>query len=338
MKPIRIALVGVGQWGQLWIENLKADPNFEIVALIDTDNERVKLACSKFNLSENISFTDLRKCIRETAPDAALIVVPPKLHFPTVMTCIENKIHLISEKPLANSMEEAIKIKQASEEQEILFMVSQDYRWQPPIQAMHNAITKGLIGKPGYAIYRHFQDLRIGGWREQMDHVILEDMAIHHFDILRYITGLNCQEIYATSINPSWSWYTGGATANVILKFQDDFFVNYFATWVTTGEVDSWPGEIRIEGEYGSLSLTARGDVKLKTQGKQKKIKPPEMAKTGRAYALSQFLNGVNNKIKPDTEIGDNIKSFAMVQAAIKSVQENQPVQIDGLLHQKAVN
>lgn len=326
-------VVGLGQLGVLWIENILADQRYEISAIIDIDKERVHQTCSKFGLDKKIAFSSLEKGILETNPDAALIVVPPQFHYTTAKFCIEKKLHILSEKPLANNMGEALSIKKLSDQQKILFMVSQDYRWQPPIQALRESIAKGLIGKPGYAVYHHYRSLKIGGWREQMRDVILEDMAIHHFDILRYITGLDCEEVFADSFNPTWSWYRGGASTSVLLTFKDDFRVNYFASWITTGEENSWPGEVRIEGENGSLSLSTNGEVKLYQDGNVIKVPQPEMKCSGRCNALNQFSKGITHSGIPDSTIEDNIKSFAIVQAAIESAQSKKIVRIDRLLN-----
>jgi len=332
MKPIRMLVIGLGQLGTVWIENIIADPRYEVTAVVDTNEERIHQACSKFALDEKIAFTSLEKGISETDLDAALIVVPPQFHYSTAKLCIENKLHILSEKPLANSMGEALSIKNLSDQQNIWFMVSQDYRWQPPIQALRESIAKGLIGKPGYAVYRHYRSLKIGGWREQMGDVILEDMAIHHFDILRYITGLDCEEVFAESFNPTWSWYRGGASTSVLLTFENEFRVNYFASWVATGGEDSWPGEVRIEGEKGSLSLSTNGEVKFYQDGIETTISQPEMNRTGRPYALNQFYNGISHSGVPDSTIEDNIKSFAIVQSAIESAHSKKTVRVDRLL------
>lgn len=333
MKPIRMLVIGLGQLGMVWIENILADSRYEVAAVIDTDKERIHQACLKFALDEKIAFTSLEKGVSETNLDAALIVVPPQFHYSTAKFCIENKLQILSEKPLTCSMEEALSIKKLCDQQKILFMVSQDYRWQPPIQSLRESIANGLIGKPGYAVYRHYRSLKIGGWREQMEDVILEDMAIHHFDILRYITGLDCKEVFAESFNPTWSWYRGGASTSVLLTFENEFRVNYFASWVTTGGEYSWPGEVRIEGEKGSLFLSTNGEVKF-NQGDIETIIPQhEMNYSGRRYALHQFYNGVSHSAIPDSTIEDNIKSFAIVQAAIESAQSKKTVSVDRLLN-----
>jgi predicted dehydrogenase len=163
-------------------------------------------------------------------------------------------------------------------------------------------------------------------------------MAIHHFDILRYITGMYCLEVFADSFNPSWSWYAGGAATSVLLRFELDFRVNYFATWVTPGEEDSWPGEIRIEGEKGSIRLNARGEVTLNCNGSTKLMPHPVMVNAGRAHALSQFRSGLAGESTPGSVISDNIKSYAIVRAAIKSVQTGQPVRVERLLHPESID
>ena len=329
MNKLHIMVVGLGSWGQQWVEDILTDPNYKIVAIIDKEDDKVEQVISKFKLDKNIGFKDIQEASMIAQPEAALIAVPPAAHFPVAMHCLENKHHILSEKPLANNMEEAQVLEQEYQKQGMQFMVSQDYRWQPPIQTLHNLISNNVIGKIGYITYRHFQSLNIGGWREQMTHVILEDMAIHHFDILRYLTGKDCKEIYAISFNPRWSWYLGGAATSVGLKFEDDLFVNYFATWVTMGPVDSWAGEVRIEGEKGTLSLNAEDEIRLFKNESEQKIDLEPMLATGRLYALKEFYQAISKGICPETSIGDNIKSYAMTRAALASVNFSRPINLE---------
>ena len=332
MEPIKIMVIGLGQWGQLWVEDILSLPLYKIVALVDTNIGNINTTCSKFKLDKEIGFLDPVKGIETTKPNAALVVVPPEAHFSIAMQCIEHDLHVLSEKPLANNMDEALAIREAVLNRKVKFMVSQDYRWQPPIQALRKAISENVIGKVGYATYSHFQSLKIGGWREKMMNVLLEDMSIHHFDILRYIIGRECDEIYAVSFNPSWSWYTGGACVSASLIFEDSFVVNYFATWITTGPIGSWPGEIRIEGEKGALTMNNNGEVKLLVGGSGKNIKPPKMEYMARKYALKQFYDAIAKNQDPETNVEDNIKSYAMIQAALMSTRLHRPIRLKELL------
>ncbi len=332
MKPIRIIVLGFGRWGQRWIQNLKADPNYEIVGIVCRHSSNIESVCQQNNIIEQLCFTSIEEALEQVNPNAALLVVPPEKHFPIAMQCMEAGLHILSEKPLAVSMKEAFALFQAARRYNRHFMVSQDYRWQPSIQTLRNLISSRTIGEICYIIYCHFQALHRGGWREQMGQVLLEDMAIHHFDILRYITGKDCVEVYVDSYNPKWSWYRGGAAVSAILSFENGFRASYFGTWVTTGREGSWPGELRIDGEYGSLSLTADSKVLLFKDGHEQEIPQDAMALFGRDYALHLFKKTVSEGIIPETDIEDNIKSFAIVQAALESNRLHKPINLAEVL------
>ena len=320
MKKIRIITIGFGRWGQMWFQNLKKDSNYEIVGIVCRHPYKIEnINIKESNIPKSLFFTSLEEALKKTNADAALLVVPPEIHFSIAMQCMEAGLHILSEKPLAVNMKEAIILSQTARQYNRHFMISQDYRWQPPIKTLRSIISSGTIGKIGYINYHHFQALRRGGWREQIKHVLLEDMSIHHFDILRYITDKDCLNVYADSYNPIWSWYTGGASVSAILTFKEEFRVCYFSTWVTTGRANSWPGELRIEGENGSLSLTADNKVILFKDGFEQEMPLDAMEYCGRDYALNLFKKYVIEGILPETNIDDNIKSFAIVQAALES-------------------
>ncbi|MEL7658409.1 MAG: Gfo/Idh/MocA family oxidoreductase, partial [Bacillota bacterium] len=179
MKKKKIIVIGLGQWGNSWVVDIMAHPLFSLVAVIDNNQSQINKVIQKNKLDGSIGFTSYQSAIITVKPDVAVIAVPPKYHFAVVDHCLENHVDIISEKPLAVNIEEANKMLKKTNDNGVRFMVSQDYRWQPPIQTIRKAIKEGLIGKVGYITYRHFQNLQIGGWREQMKEVILEDMAIH---------------------------------------------------------------------------------------------------------------------------------------------------------------
>lgn len=332
MQTIPVVVVGLGQWGSLWLADIQSDPNYELAAVVDSCAESVQKACALFGLPPGRGFTSLEAAIAHTPPGMAVITVPPEHHFPVAEALMAAGFHILSEKPLANSVAEALALQDAAKKQGVNFMVSQDYRWQPPVQTLRKQIQSGTIGDLGYAAYRHFQALRIGGWREEMEHVILEDMAIHHFDLLRAITGLNCLGVYAESFNPSWSWYRGGAVTMVQLAFEKEFRVSYLGTWVTSGPQDSWPGEVRIEGSRGALSMNAKGEIFSHCGEETQRVPHVPMQVTGRQYALVELHRALTTGTPAETSIADNLQSYATTRAALLSVRLQRPVTIAEVL------
>jgi len=333
MEKLSILIIGIGEWGEKWIETIRSFPEFTIVGLVDKNFEKINQIVEKFNIDKTAGFNNLKEALDKTESDIALIVVPPESHFPIVFECMKKGINILSEKPLANNMEEAVRLLQEANQRNIQFVVSQDYRWQSPIKTLHSLLKNGVIGEIGYITYQHFQSLQIGGWRESMKNVILEDMAIHHFDILRYITGKECIEVYAESYNPKWSWYEGGATTSILLTFEEDIRVNYFGTWVSTGKPNSWPGEIRIEGDKGTLLLTSKGEIFQYSNKTEEMVDQEEMKYTGREYALQQMKKALLEGSETETGIEDNIMSFAITRAALLSNELHRPVILTELMN-----
>ena len=89
---------------------------------------------------------------------------------------------------------------------------------------------------------------------------------------------------------------------------------------------------MRIDGEYGSLSLTADSKVLLFKDGHEQEIPQDAMALFGRDYALHLFKKTVSEGIIPETDIEDNIKSFAIVQAALESNRLHKPIYLAEVL------
>ena len=328
MKQIPIIVVGLGQWGKLWVEDILSDAQFEIVGLVDNKLENIDFVCESFGIARDKGYSSIEQVVSAHPPGVAVLTVPPKQHFEVASGLINAGYHILSEKPLASNFNEALKLRDLAERSSVYFMVSQDYRWQPPIQTLRHLLNENKIGDLGYASYQHYVSLKIGGWREKMDHVILEDMSIHHFDIIRAITGVNCVKVYAESINPVWSWYKGGAVTSVQLLFENNFFVNYFATWVTNGPENSWPGEIRIEGKDGTLIMDSAGNIMLYGSTGSNKIPWLSLEFTGRKFALNEMRNALSLGISPETTIQDNLQSFAIIQASLLSVKEKRLVEV----------
>ncbi len=329
MSLINIMVVGLGRWAQLWLEDIQKNDNYKIASIVDNDFETIDEVSAEFGINKEIGYINLEKAIHETNPDVALITLPPAAHYAAVKKCIEMKVNILSEKPLAVDMDEARDLLKLTQEHDVIFMVSQDYRWQPTPQTLQKVISEGIIGNIGYIIYRHLRSIKVGGWREKMKDVVLEDMAIHHFDLLRLFANSECKEVYAESYNPYWSWFEGGATTSVNLTFENNIHVNYFGSWITTGEENGSLGEIRFEGEKGSLRVDSDGNIYHFDGENEQLIENLKMEFKQRSYALQEMKLALDQGQQPETSIHDNINSFAITRAAIKSAHLHRPVKIE---------
>jgi len=163
-------------------------------------------------------------------------------------------------------------------------------------------------------------------------------MTIHHADLLRYLTGRECEEVYAQSYRPSWSWFTGNSAAAALLRFAGGLHVNYKGSWVGTGAQTTWTGTIAVEGTEGLLLLQ---DDRLthyprgRPNGGEVEARPlpvPALPRERQHESLARFVAAVRESTRPETGIHDNIHSFAIVCAALASARAVRPVQPAALL------
>jgi predicted dehydrogenase len=173
-----------------------------------------------------------------------------------------------------------------------------------------------------------------------MAYPLIIDMAIHHFDLMRFLLEGEPVSVFGRSWNPPWSWYKGDASASVSLEFSNGVVVVYNGSWCSTGQETSWNAHWRFECERGVITLQddrvyvqARRDKLLDRGGYRQfendeisEIKPVELAHVAQAHLLHEFFEAVTHHKAVATTCQDNIKSLSIVFDVIKSFETGQPV------------
>lgn len=345
MKKIKILVVGLGFWGKRWVATLLKREDYEITGVVTRDKNRLKVVGKEFNFPEIALYTDYRSAIKQSGCDSVGVVVPSDVHLPVIESALEAGKHVLLEKPLAGNMKDALKIGQLLKKHpEVVFMVNQTRRWQDHIHTLKKCIEKGMIGKPQIINISHMQSVDMGGYRAEFPFPVIDDMAIHHFDMIRYITGCEPVSVFAKSFNPSWSWYDTKPASNVLISMTDGLEVNYFGTWVTRGKVSTWEGNIIVTGEKGTLEVVDQKTIYFypasaherncpEPSEMERRRVPIKKIKSHEIDAgLDRFAKCIRDRSKPETSFTDNIKSFAMVCAAAGSCRKKRIIEISEIL------
>ena len=145
------------------------------------------------------------------------------------------------------------------------FAVIQNRRYLDGIVRSRDLIHSGQLGplttlNADFYIGAHF-----GGFRDEMEHVLLIDMAIHSFDQARFIAGADPVSVYCHEWNPPGSWYAHGASAMAIFEMTNGLVFNYRGSWCAEGKQTAWACDWRAMGQSG----TARGMAKTRFQGQR---------------------------------------------------------------------
>jgi predicted dehydrogenase len=337
---LRCVVAGLGL-GRIWAKLIHESPEFELAGLIDVDPARLVDYGAQYGVPESARFSDFDRALASLEADVIVVVTPPDSHRRHVLTALDAGFHVLSEKPLAASMDEAREMARHISASPHKFMVSQNYRWRDDVETVRQALAAGVVGQIGYITLEFNSGHRFGGWREQLADVLLEDMSIHHFDLIRHLTGRDCLSIYARSFHPHWSWFAGNPAACVLLRMEGGLEVNYFGSWVSRGKETTWGGEWRIVGEKGAIHWDGPASTLVTGQPEDSPrdpllvtsaLPPATLEHIEFAWSLYEFKQAIEGNREPVTGISDNIQSFAMAMAAIESARGGHPVDVQAYL------
>lgn len=338
MEKLRIVLAGLGGFGSRWLEVLQHAPEATLAGVVDASAQARAAAVQR--VGDVPTFGNVEAAIAAVQADALLIVVPPAMHEQVATAALRAGWHVLSEKPLADDLAAAARLVVVAERAARIFMVSQDYRWSAPIATLRHHLRAGLIGEIGAIRYTFNKSWDFGGWRATLPDVLLEDMTIHHVDLMRYLTGRECEEVYAHSYRPAWSWFAGNAAAAALLRFEGGVYVTYDGSWVGAGPQTSWTGTIEIDGASGLLrlqddQLTHFRRVEPNSATVQAHPLPLlTLPRERQDESLARFAAAVRAGTPPETGIHDNMRSFAIVCAALASAASGRPMRPAALVRE----
>ncbi len=336
MAAFRAILVGAGGMGRGWGRNLAACAEVEMVAWVDIRPDAAATAAEELKLTPQYMGDDLRRAIAETRPDFVVDVTIPEAHREVTLTALAAGLPVLGEKPMAESMASAREMVVASEKANKLYMVSQSRRYNAHLQAYRQLITEHLgplgILNSDFNIGAHF-----GGFRDEMPSPLLLDMAIHTLDAARYLCGADPVSVYCDEFNPPWSWYKGDVSATAIFEMSGGLRYTYRGSWCAEGRHTSWEGDWRAVGPNGTATwdgnasvladkVAETGSFHSKTESVAGTV--AEGVPEGIAGSLQDFLNALRTGSVPLGECHDNIKSLAMVFAAIESAAVGQRIPV----------
>jgi len=331
----RCVVVGAGGISNAWFRPLIAE-KVDIAAVVDIRPEAAKAQVEKFDLDAEVS-SDLPTTLKRTRPDFVVDLTVPEAHCKVTCTALRAGCHVIGEKPMAASMAEARKMVKTSEQTGKLYMVSQSRRWDPNHETIRRAVAAGRIGALTTINCDFYVGAHFGGFRARMPSPLILDMAIHHFDLARFLSGVDPVAVYAKEFNPKGSWYDGDAAASCIFEMTDGVVFTYRGSWCAEGFQTSWNGDWRLVGERGTIlyerDAEPRGEVVAAATGFIRPTKAVRLARSrlrhgGMRGALREMLAFLRTGKTPQTECHDNIKSLAMVFAAIESNKRGRRVEI----------
>lgn len=326
---MKVIQVGLGQFGFSWLKSiLLPHEQIEIIGIVDKNTSLLEKAKEECNIEQTKLFTDLRHAIASTNPDFILNATPPIIHKEIDLIAFENRIPILSEKPIAEEISHVFDIVRKAEETGVPIMIAENYRYSKVVREAKILLDAGEIGKLSNIQINFCRCHRMENYHKYLKHPLLMDVTIHHIDMIRYLTGEEGKSIFARSWTPTGSHYLGYSDLDFLLEMDKGTMVSYHGSLSSHRDETSWLADWRIEGEKGSLTISDGGIKLYKTNIEMQITVNDEY--DNRKYVLDEFITALNQNRAGETDLQDNLKTYEITQAAIESIEKHLVVNLNG--------
>jgi predicted dehydrogenase len=203
MKTIKTAIIGTGFMGRVHLEAVRRCEFVEVVAIAGRNIDAARRLGAGFSIPTIVA--DYRELLRDPAIDAVHICTPNAEHFPMAKAALQAVKHVLCEKPLATSVEEAEELVALATQQGLRNCVCHNLRYYPMVQQMRRMREAGDLGKILAVQGTYFQDwlLYDTDWNWRIDSKVsgpsrcMADIGSHCFDMAEHVTGMRVSSLCA---------------------------------------------------------------------------------------------------------------------------------------------
>jgi D-apiose dehydrogenase len=342
VSALRGALIGCGFFSINHLHAWRSVDGADVIAICDRDPARLKLVGDQFAIGAR--YTDAQKMLAGERLDFVDIATTVPTHRSLVELAASHELGVICQKPFATSLEDARAMVAVCERAGAPLMVHENFRWQSAIQAVRRAIDSGAIGAPfwGRVSFRSAFDVFSGQpYLAQGNRFIIEDLGIHSLDIARFLFGDVARMTARTRrVNPA---IQGEDVATMLLDHEGGVASIVDCSYATRLAVEPFPETlVEVDGSEGSVRLNQ--GYELVVVGKQgvrrEDVSPPLLSWASRPWHNIQesvlriqqrWVDCLREGRMPDTSGGDNLKTFALVEAAYLAARTGQTVETSSL-------
>ena len=223
---IRVGVIGTGAMGQNHVRIYTEMEGVELAGISDVDQKRVEAMATQFKTK---AFTDYKKMLAEGL-DAVSVVVPTKLHKQVVLDALDAGMHVLVEKPIADTTENADLMIAAAKKAGKILMVGHIERFNPAVIKLKEIINSGTLGK-----IVSISTKRVGPYNPRIRDVgVILDIGVHDIDVISYLYGKKINSVYAIAGADIHSFEDH---ASIILRMDHNFAGVVETNWLTPHKV-----------------------------------------------------------------------------------------------------
>jgi UDP-N-acetylglucosamine 3-dehydrogenase len=317
MNKLNVAVIGCGSWGRNHARVYNELPNVKLAAVCDARESTAK----EIGMLYNVPFhSDPYKVIDDSSIDVINICTPTVTHAELALAAIKNGKHVLVEKPMTNTLEEAIELIKAATNKKIQMTIGFVERFNPAVQQAYNVVNQKELGEVILVHTRRVsrRPLRIG------DVGVIKDLAIHDIDIVNhlFVDDPITVSAYAGNISHTFEDY---ASINLAYSGNRSAFVE--TNWLTprkirTCTITCTEGIINVDYANQEISIENYDQI----------IQPFLVYKEPLHQELKSFTEAIQNGTIPEVTSIDGFKALQVCVAALESNETGKRIKIKPLV------
>lgn len=323
---MKAAIVGCGNMGKAYARHFVNISSVRVVGVCDTDPDKAREAAE---IGGALPFASFEQMVSEVDPDVICVTLPTFLHKPFVLKAAEFGKHVICEKPLAPSLQDAREMVDACKRRGVGLFVGHVVRFFPNYADMKHKIASGVIGDVGIAHAKRMGEHpgHQRGWfadRDKSGGVIL-DLMIHDIDYMRWVLG-DVETVFAKCYANGMMDY-----AQVTLRFKSGAIANLESFW---GYPGSFMTAVEFFGQRGMMRFNSESSAPLHIQKRRpdntvSSIWKSPLQQNAHYYEVVHFVECIQNGQVPIITADDAYKALEIAEAATQSAATGEPVHLN---------
>jgi len=315
LTKLNVAVIGCGSWGKNHARVYNNIKGANLLAVADLNKSVAEEIGKRYNIDW---YTNSDEVLDRSDIEAVSLCTPTLTHADIALTAIKTGKHILVEKPMTNTLEEAKNLIKAADVQGVYLAVGFVERFNPAVNETIKKISNGEIGDVILAHARRVsrRPLRIG------DVGVIKDLAIHDIDIVNQLFDVEAEEVFATAGNIAHQFED---YANIVIRFKDNRNAFIETNWLTPRKVrrlivTGTKGLINVE--YITQEITIENDEGI--------YQPFIESREPLLLELEGFVNSILHDEQPQPTGLDGLKALNICEAALQSAKTGLPVRIQG--------
>lgn len=237
-QMLKAAVIGVGAMGQHHARVYDQMPDVHLAGVADANPETAERIA---RLHHTTPYADHRRLLEDARPDVVTVAVPTEFHHSVALEALEAGCHVLVEKPIAATEEQAQELIERADALARKLMVGHIVRFDPAVQELKRHLAAGELGRVFEVRCR-----RLGPFPARIQDVgVVIDLATHDLDLIRYVTGQEVARVYAETEQEIHSAYEDLLVG--ALRLEGGVVAVLDINWLTPTKVR----ELTVTGERG---------------------------------------------------------------------------------------